>query len=163
MCTSDEECTAGTVCSVLFSDYATSTTAMCADYCNRDGDCSGAGSICVGMLSGGGYPGSCTHACDLVTNSGCPSGTACKPLEITVGTTVTPLTDCGADVGTGSQGAACSDDTGCRAGTFCANTGTSTECVSFCKVDVGTCPSMLTCYPFDTPMLFGSTEYGYCL
>jgi cysteine-rich repeat protein len=161
MCTSDDECMAGTVCSVLYSADGTGTTAMCGDYCNGPSDCTGAGSVCVGMLTGGGYPGSCSHACDLVTNAGCPSGTACKPLEIS--SLGLSLTDCSSDVGTGSAGAACADDLGCRAGTFCADPGTGLVCISFCKVATGVCPGGLTCYPWDTPITFGGTEYGYCM
>jgi cysteine-rich repeat protein len=165
LCTGDEECTAGTVCSVLYSEDAASTTAMCGDYCNGDSDCSGVGSICYPMLSSGDYPGSCTHACDLVTNAGCPSGTGCKALVMTLGTTEKPMTDCGADVGSGSQGSYCTDDSGCRAGTFCADTDGDTvgnQCFTFCKVASPACPSSLLCNSFDTPMYYGTTEYGYC-
>jgi cysteine-rich repeat protein len=164
ICTSDEECMAGTVCSGLYS-AAGLELAMCGDYCNGDSDCSGAGSVCMPMLSSGAYPGSCTHACDLVTNAGCPSGTACKALVMTLGTTEKPMTDCGADVGSGTQGSSCSDDSGCRAGYFCVDADGDTvqdQCIGFCKVATSVCPGGLTCNPWDDPIIFGTTEYGYC-
>ena len=160
LCTEDGDCMAGTVCAGLFSADALSTEAMCYDFCTAASDCTGVGSVCV-QLGTPSYPGYCSHACDIVTNAGCPAGTSCKPLELTA--TGTPLTDCTADAGSGAQGSYCIDDTGCRAGYFCADpSGYGSECIGFCRVSSGTCSTGLPCSSFTTPMVYGGVEYGYC-
>jgi hypothetical protein len=135
---------------------------MCYEFCSLRTDCSGAGSICV-PLGTPSVPGFCSRACDIVTNAGCPSGTSCKPLELTA--TGESLTDCTADSGSGTQGSYCSDDSGCRPGYFCADADGDTlsdTCIGFCRVSAGTCSGGLLCNPFTTPMIIGSAEFGYC-
>ncbi|MBI5500914.1 MAG: hypothetical protein HY907_11780 [Deltaproteobacteria bacterium] len=160
-CTADSECMAGTVCAGLFSADPASVVAMCFDYCTSASDCSGGGSICL-PLGSAALPGYCSHACDIMTNAGCPSGTSCRPLEII--STGEKLTDCTGGSGSGTQGAYCVDDTDCRPGFWCADTSGlgDTECIAFCRVSSGICSGGLSCNPFDTPMTFGGVEYGYC-
>jgi len=161
-CTADTDCRAGTVCSQLVGVGSTGT-AMCYDFCNSQSDCSGAGSLCV-QLSTAPTPGTCSHSCNPMTNSGCPSGTACKPFSLT--STGDSLTDCGADVGSGGHGAYCADDTGCRAGTICMDADGDTygdTCLSICNNVGGMCSSTGTdCVGFTTPFIVGGTEYGVC-
>jgi cysteine-rich repeat protein len=161
LCTADTECMAETICGGLYSGAGVEQ-AMCFDICTGASDCSGAGSVCVPLVSDEDYPGICSHSCDLVTNRGCPSGTACKPLEIRA--TGQSLTDCGADVGYGGPGSSCSDDTGCEAGTFCADTDgdtTGNECIQLCHYPSGSC-EIGTCNAFDPPISYDGDEYGYC-
>jgi hypothetical protein len=142
---------------------------MCADFCNSSADCTGAGSICMSateLISG---PGMCSHSCNPITNSGCPSGTSCQILILS--STYENLTECTADVGSGAAHAACSTGADCRAGTFCADTngdGLGEECIQWCQYPGGTCTGGDICYEFTdslgdpAPLIFGGTEYGYC-
>jgi len=166
LCEADTDCRSETVCSQLLTDYPeTTTTAMCYDFCMDGGDCDPTnGSLCIPLASAAGAPGTCSHACNLITNSGCPSGSACKPLTLTA--SGDQLTDCGGDVGSGAHGAPCIDDADCRAGTVCMETdGDSVPdtCLRLCDNVDGACSGGLgTCYGWTTPFVINGVEYGVC-
>jgi cysteine-rich repeat protein len=160
-CTAETDCTAGTGCFVLFSESTTSTEAMCYRYCASASDCTGVGSLCVPLLTTASYPGYCSHSCNIISNSGCPSGTKCMPLVLSA--TSQLLTDCSADAGYGSAGSYCTVEADCGIGTFCGAESGVNECIAYCtNPPYGSCSGGYTCNSFTEPFILGGTEYGYC-
>lgn len=168
MCTTDGECAAGTICLPLFT-LAGATDRMCADFCNVEGDCPDPGSICVSLTELVTGTGTCSHSCSPITNTGCPSGTACQVM--TLNSTHQNLTDCTADVGSAPPHSVCSSGTECRLGTFCADTngdGLGEECIQWCLYPGGACAGGDTCRQFTDasltplPLIIDGTEYGFC-
>jgi hypothetical protein len=157
-CTGAAGCRAGDLCIDI---DPVGTTSVCSHFCSSDTGC--AGGLCIVTLddgSGGTLPGVtlCTHVCDPVTQTGCPTGAFCGIYQETAGA-MRILTDCSAPAGTGGQGASCFDDTDCRAGFACI-TG---SCLHWCRYPAGTgCTGGYTCYPFTTPLIVGGQQYGVC-
>ena len=162
-CTVGSDCRAGFEC---LNYSATGSAAACARYCATDADC-GSGSLCLQELSdgaGGSLPGAtlCTTRCDPVASTGCPTGSACTFFQESAGA-MRIFAECAGPVGSGGQGAICTDDTDCRAGFACIDTGFGTECVHWCNYDTGAgCSGLTFCTPFPTPVIYNGFEYGVC-
>lgn len=156
-CTAEDECSAGTSCFALFTEAPTATVGMCFQFCAAQTDCSGAGAYCLPLVSTASFPGACTHACNLLTGSGCPSGTKCNIYGLEGSDDL--FTDCTSDVGTGAAGSYCTGEADCRSGTFCATS--IGECVAYCTSPGSACSGGL-CNSFDPPAYVGTTEFGYC-
>jgi hypothetical protein len=150
-------CKAGMLC------VAIGTFGTCKRYCNTDAECSaGPGSIC--LLQIGSYEQKwCTDNCDPVSGAGCPSSGKCE-----LGQSEDPpmpyFTVC-TPSGAGQQGSPCTDFTDCAAGLSClTNPNTMTDqCLTWCQVSQGLCPTNTACTPFQTPATVGSIEYGVCI
>jgi len=144
------ECMSGTSC-VAYSGWPSGLN-TCMQYCNAHADCSklGVGSLC-GI--GSGYFYACTISCDLVAQTGCPTGTQCSLFNFNylAGTGCTAI-------GTLKQGQACSAHFDCGPTLGCINS----TCQPICIVGGAvTCPAKTSC--FDTGLAWGSTHYGFCL
>jgi hypothetical protein len=164
LCSSATSCSAGNIC----LNVAQSGTAVnvCTRHCNFDSDCA-AGALCVYELDDGtgmAVPGvnMCSHVCDPVTQTGCPSGSFCEIFRESMGAMRT-FTDCTAPAGTGGHGAACIDASDCRAGYACVDPGTGDQCLHWCDVPTGSgCSGLTTCTGFTTPIIVGGREIGVC-
>jgi hypothetical protein len=158
-------CAAGNLCVGVST---TTTTAACEHFCNSDADCTGAGALCLLTLddgTGASIPGVtlCSLSCNLATNTGCPSGSACRLYSESAGAGRS-LTHCAGPAGTGTEGALCTTDAECIAGYTCADTGYGNECTQWCNYTTGTgCALGYTCAPFSVAVVIGSTEYGVCI
>lgn len=156
-CTVESDCSAGTACFALFTEAPTATLGMCFQFCAAQTDCSGAGSYCLPLITTASFPGACTHACNLLTGVGCPTGTKCNVYGLEGSDDL--FTDCTSDVGSGAAGSYCAGEADCRSGTFCATS--LGECIAYCT-GPGTACSGGICNSFDPPTYIGTTEYGYC-
>lgn len=164
-CTNNSSCSATNMC----LNVSTGTTAVnvCTHMCTTDGECGGG--LCILQLDDGtGAPVTgfslCTHTCNAITQTGCPTGSECEIFQESTGA-MRAFTDCTAPVGTGGNGASCVDDTGCRAGYLCIDPtgGTSPTCHKWCGYPSSTgCPGGQTCYEFTTPIVINSIDYGVC-
>lgn len=159
-------CSAGNLCVGVST---TGTVGACEHFCNTDADCTGAGALCLLTLddgTGAAIPGVtlCSLSCNLITNSGCPSGSACRIFS-EVGGAGRDLTHCDGPVGFGTTASLCTTDADCAAGYRCVNpTGGGNECARWCDYTTGTgCGGGYTCTPFATPVVFGTREYGVCI
>ena len=125
---------------------------ICDVFCATDSDCSG-GAICALQLSdgsGGAIAGVtlCTNACDLSTNSGCPSGTACQLSQEQTGS-MSYFTFCDT-AGSLTAGETCDETTTFCAPTYgCFNTGSGMSCAQYCYV--GTSNACATCQALEDP------------
>jgi hypothetical protein len=148
-CLSSGACIAGTTC-VAYAEWPSGLN-TCMQYCYAHADCSklGVGSLCA---IGTDHFTACTIACDIVAQTGCPTGTQCSLFNFNkvAGTACTAI-------GTQKQGAACNAHFDCVPTLGCINS----TCQPICIVGVDTCPAKTTC--FDTGMAWGSTHYGFCL
>lgn len=164
-CMDDAECAAGYLCLATNPD---GTMGACFPYCNADTDCTGNGSICVELATADGpIPNAavCTYACDLVTNSGCPTGHGCDLYGMDRdedGNIDVDFTDCNSMVGAGTQGAYCTDESGCAPGYSCYTT--ELICLGYCfdPGGISSCPSSTECIGFETPAYIGGREVGVC-
>lgn len=165
ICTTEASCGPATQCLPLFTE-ASSGESMCYDYCNSETECPTDKSACFSMYVGETYPKVCSHACDPLTGSGCPSGTKCGLF----GLTSPPInfTDCQADAGSVSAGGYCTAETDCGPGTFCATS--LTTCLAICQYPTGPeCSGFETCTQFvdstsglPVTILLDGISYGYC-
>jgi hypothetical protein len=138
---------------------------ICHGVCATDADCSGAGALCLGGITGSSDK-TCTVDCDPATQTGCASGAACTFFTERAGA-MRRLTDCTAPLGTGGQNASCADDTDCQKGFTCINTGTTAapilQCLHWCRKPAGSeCGFGVSCRSFGTPLIWQGTEYGVC-
>ena len=164
-CTTNSNCTATNMC----LNVSTGTTAVnvCTHMCTTDGEC--AGGLCILQLNDGtgmAVPGFslCTHTCNAVTQTGCPTGSECDLFQERMGA-MRPFTDCTAPIGTGGNGATCTGDGDCRAGFLCIApmAGSPTTCHRWCAYPSSTvCPAGQTCYQFTTPIVVNTIDYGVC-
>jgi hypothetical protein len=164
ICTSESSCGPATQCLPLYTE-ATSGESMCYDYCNSESDCPTDKSACFSFYTSETYPQICSHACDPLTGSGCPTGTKCGLF----GLTSPPInfTDCQADAGSTPAGGYCTAETDCGPGTFCATS--LTTCLAICQYPSGPECSMLeTCTQFvdsggsPVSIVLDGISYGYC-
>lgn len=163
-CAAVNSCAPGLAC-LNISRSATAVN-QCMRFCASDGDCSGAGSICLYTLddgAGGTVPGVrvCSRSCDPITSSGCTSAAACRIYRESGGA-MRFLTDCAAPVGAGGQYSPCVDETSCQRGFACLDVGFGNECLRWCRVGAGGCSFGETCYGFTTPITIGGVQYGVC-
>ncbi len=158
-CTLDTECMVGTDCFFLPSESGAGTTRMCYRYCAGPSDCPEAGSYCLQLFETRLYPGACTHACDPISNIGCPSSAKCAIYQHSV--TEVIFTDCSSDRGAGGPGSLCFEQSDCGIGTFCATS--ISECIQRCRnPPTGSCSLGRSCNRSDPPIVIGGVEYGYC-
>ncbi|MBW2262235.1 MAG: hypothetical protein JRG91_09705 [Deltaproteobacteria bacterium] len=164
LCTSEAGCAIGTQCIELFGE-STSPESMCYAFCNSETDCPTDASVCLSFFTTETYPKVCSHACNPISNSGCPSGTKCQLLTLT--TSGTDLTDCTADMGYVSAGGYCAAEEDCSAGTFCAVS--INECIAMCTYSSGPeCTGFEICnlfqdeYGTDVMITLDGVSYGYC-
>jgi hypothetical protein len=129
-CQSATACEAGSIC----------VDGVCDNFCASDSDCTGGG-ICALQLSngsGGAISGVllCSNTCDLSTNSGCPTGTACQISQEQSGQ-MRFFTFCDT-AGTATAGATCDGVTTFCAPTYgCFNNGSGETCAQYCYVGAG--------------------------
>ncbi|HUH04729.1 MAG TPA: hypothetical protein VML75_22185 [Kofleriaceae bacterium] len=170
-CSAPESCAAGYVC--------LGTPGHCRRWCAGDGDCTGAGALCLLQVtySGGDVPGAvtCSKSCDPV---GTVNPTGCPPSDATTrwgchifaddpdGTFGNGderfLTDCTtAPLTGGGDGVACTSNSNCAPGYDCINVGTN-QCKQTCIYGGGVC-AVGTCVRFAEPRpVIGGVEYGVC-
>lgn len=163
-CTTASSCQPGLIC--LNVSRTTAPVNQCNRFCETDADCVGQGSLCAYTLNdgaGGSIPGVrvCSRACDPVTSAGCASDAVCHVFRETP-SAGRYLTDCAGPAGFGWEHEFCVDNTDCDRGFFCATA--YNECLAYCDRAFGSldCPFGDTCYAFATPLIVGTTEYGYC-
>lgn len=146
------DCSAGTTC-ISYADWPDGLT-TCFQYCNTDADCFklGLGAFCK---VGTGYFMACTIPCDLVAQTGCPSGSQCSPFNFgtSAGTMCT-------GIGGQKLGEACGVHFDCGPGMACVGAICQTICI---LGGADTCPVNTTCT--DTSLVIaGSTKHiGACL
>lgn len=161
-CSGVSDCRMGLAC-VNFSASTTMPGNMCARMCSTDADCE-SGALCLHTISdgaGGSVPGLelCTRNCTPAPHSGCAPGLACGLFQESGGMRRV-FTDCSGPVGTGRQGATCTDDTDCAAGYGCFTTvGTRRECLQWCRVASPSCPFGTTCIGV---AIVRGVEWGAC-
>ncbi len=162
-CTLDSECAAGLICVELPSDEGRSAGA-CYPFCDSELDCPGDASVCWEAFTGT-TDSICSLGCNLVTSTGCPSGSKCNLYELTG--SGTDLTDCTSDSGTGGTGSFCTLESHCGPGHFCSGTPYN-ECIPYCTLTpFDSC--FLGCTEFvdggtglPVTIAFDGATYGYC-
>jgi hypothetical protein len=169
-CAASEDCAAGYVC--------IGQPSSCMKFCNSDSQCGSAndGSLCIINIidanmanvppgcSGTTCAKICTQACDLSTQTGCPSAFGCNLYQESAGQ-MRLVTSCDGTLGAGGQGATCTANTDCKKGFGCFNTGMVSKCFHYCNVTANTgCAGITgtTCTGLGTPVVFGGVEYGAC-
>lgn len=177
-CTAPETCAAGYVC--------LGSPGHCRRWCAGDGDCTGAGSLClleVTYTGGNTVPGAvtCSKACDpvgTVNPTGCPPSDAnsrwgchifADDPDGTFGNGDERfLTDCTTAPATGGgDGVTCTSNSNCAPGYDCialtTNGVTTNQCKQSCAYLGGVCATG-TCSRFNEPRpVIGGVEYGVCI
>jgi hypothetical protein len=154
-CTGSDECVTGTRC------VDVGGLARCMRDCTDDGDCVGPGSECAVSV---GDARVCSGSCHPVAQTGCPTGSTCNVSREAPGSS-SFMTLCMAPVGTGGQGAACTELSDCARGTVCVDTGAAgLRCLSWCDRATGDgCAGGTSCGGFVEPVRIDGREYGLCL
>ena len=165
-CSTATDCSAGTMC--LNAGDSTTVFNICTRHCATDSDCA-TDSLCVYELNDGTgtpIPGVrlCSHACDIVRQTGCTAGTYCVGYRESTGA-MRRFTDCSTPEGSGGRGATCVTNTDCQGGYACVDTGgTSDQCLHLCETATGVgCISGESCSSFSTPYILNGDEIGACL
>lgn len=144
-CDASEPCPDGLVCD----------QGVCLAPCDATGCCPSEG---VGCIEGT-EPGTsvCTEGCALVGDTRCAAGLGCRFLRQESTTEV--LTFCGSVDDTRADGDPCTRTSECPRGGTCVAAG---YCVTFCRVEPGSCGEGRTCLQFVPHARIGAFEYGYC-
>jgi len=154
-CDSSADCIAGTSCSQM-SDWPASLT-VCFQFCNVDSDCSalGRGAFCRLSASSGGQLlySLCTLACDVLAQTGCPTGTQCSVYNF--GTLAG--TNCTAP-GTLRLGDTCAVHFDCGPSMLCVSSTCRQACIAG---DSSTCQGATSCTGLG--LISEDIEYGACL
>jgi hypothetical protein len=163
-CTDDTQCAAGFLCVGLFTTEG-ATERACYPFCLDESHCSGDASICFEAFTGV-TDRICSLGCNLLTGSGCPSGSKCTLLTLT--TTGQNFTDCTADAGSGYMGSICTLESQCGAGTFCGHESGVDECIGYCSITpsdsctCGMCQQFTDSVGTPVTIIFDGISYGYC-
>lgn len=159
-CTGLYSCAPGSLCTLV-----SSSKSICTAYCDSDAQCGGG--LCLIQLNDPQSPGDvlagvtlCSDDCDPVTGTGCPAGLGlgCNLGQQADGA-MTVFTICGGS-GNGAQGATCTDNEDCAAGSGCFG---ANGCLKYCKPGSPVCPAGTTCLSFDPQLFYKGVEYGACL
>lgn len=156
----DNDCVAGYRC----VDNHEGGPRICHQYCETDDDCLGPGSLCIVGFGSPDYR-VCTHNCDPISDVGCAETDMKCDIFRETDPPNRSLTQC-AGSGSLGQGQECATTSDCAPGYSCFGiTGQTGEwCMKWCDVNAATsgCPAGTTCYPFSSPIIIGSIEYGAC-
>lgn len=156
-CTTFDSCAAGLYCSALPTGER-----QCTPLCQVDGDCPGAGAVCIRDTAAGGVQ-ACSFNCDLRTQAGCPAMAYCSPLNGDSGI----VTDCRGPAGDGGRGASCTSNASCQRGFTCAreSAGAPLTCRQWCRAgrDSDCDRSSDECITGSPEIRVGSQEYGICV
>jgi hypothetical protein len=153
-CALESECAAGLTCQ----------GGRCLAYCRGDGDCDGAGALCVvpaifGSVLADGIR-ACTPDCDPLTSARCPAALGCQLVKEPIGTRF--HTDCTA-AGTGTQLATCAANADCAPGYVCQSSDGSLVCLRRCVIGSACDVPDAVCTAQTGRPTIGGTEYGVCL
>lgn len=156
-CTTFNSCAAGLYCAALPTGER-----QCTPLCQVDGDCPGAGAVCVRDTTDGSVQ-ACSFDCDLRTQAGCPAMAYCSPLNGPDGI----VTDCRGPAGGGGRGASCTTNASCQRGFTCAreSAGAPLTCRQWCRAgrDSDCDRSSDDCITGSPEIRVGSQEYGICV
>lgn len=156
-CTTFDSCAAGLYCAALPTGER-----QCTPLCQVDGDCPGAGAVCIRDTAAGGVQ-ACSFNCDLRTQAGCPAMAYCSPLNGDSGI----VTDCRGPAGGGGRGASCTSNASCQRGFTCAreSAGAPLTCRQWCRAgrDSDCDRSSDDCITGSPEIRVGSQEYGICV
>jgi hypothetical protein len=161
-CTADSDCAAGLICLLMFTQESASEGA-CYPFCNSETECPGDAAVCWEAFTGS-TDKVCTLGCNLITSSGCPSGSKCMHLSIPTGQ---DITDCSADAGSGTLGSYCTLESQCGPGYFCGAASSVFECIGYCTL-LPTDSCIYGCQQFvdgsglPADIVFDGYSYGYC-
>ncbi len=165
-CTASTDCVVGAMC--LARDNA-ATVGQCLAFCDdaTQANCTGTTSYCYELVDGSSVPiagaAICTMTC-LPENPtvGCPAGFSCSVYSHP--STTDSFTDCHADVGTGTLGAACDATAGpyCAAGYGCFGDGTSSSCYQWCTASSSCSSGTCDTGAFTDPLFLNGVSYGIC-
>lgn len=149
-CMNPSDCAAGLVCNATNLGPR-----QCGRYCDRDDVCRnvGVGSFCRPLASDPTL-GACTTSCDVINQTGCPSGSACD-----IGSPPNPAvsgTLC-RGVGMGGQGQSCGALTDCQVGFTCTG-----RCERICNTARPMCPAGTTCTELTPSVTIGIVHIGSC-
>lgn len=160
-CSGLYSCVAGELCV-----QTSAAVSLCSTYCDKDAQCGGG--LCLITLTDPNNPNGtiagvtlCTDDCSPITGVGCPSG-----LNLGCGIYQEPdgqmriFTLCHG-TGAAGQGAACTKDADCGAGSGCFTVGMANQCLKYCNVGSPNCPAGTTCN--DVGIAYKGIEYGACL
>jgi hypothetical protein len=158
--TADSTCRRVTDCAAGFTcvEEAGNRTS-CDRLCEIDTDC-GVGARCVNELVGTGgvtLPEKiCSNSCNILAQSGCPTGFGCVGIE----DGANDFTDC-AVMGDVPDGALCDDSADCLGGSLCVSSGGIGRCHEFCNRGADDC-TFGTCSAFAVPLQIGGVNFGFC-
>jgi hypothetical protein len=150
-----------------FCAGASSTKAICTEYCDDDAQCGQA--ICViGLVDEqqNPVPGVtfCSDDCNPINNVGCPSGLTCLLGQEEDGQMRT-FGICRGH-GNGAQGTACTDNEDCAAGSACFtlnDPNMSKKCLAYCNTSSPSCPSGSSCTAFNPQFVYKNITFGACI
>ena len=158
-CSATNDCSEGGIC-------LGQTIGSCFEFCTNDGDCTGPGGLCLLKLNdgvGGTVPNvtMCSQNCNPASATSCNvTGLGCQIATDTA--TNKTFTSCVA-AGAGGDTAPCPNGTAdCKSSFGCFTVGASDQCLQWCKVASGGCPSGLSCLSLNPALLISTTEYGVC-
>src|SRR5262249_50720708 len=138
LCTSDMQCGVGFTCT-----KAGATKSSCRKFCSADSQC-GSGSRCAfGLTNAHGQSLNvkvCSNACNILAQTGCPSGLGCLGLESSGG----DFTDCRQMDGK-LDGDPCATQTECLPGSACVSSGGALSCASYCDTASSVCSNGQSC------------------
>lgn len=165
MGTSNSHCSASSACATGYTCVDNfDGQAVCSRFCEVDSDCLGTGSRCViGLADDTGFPLNidvCSNACDPYSQTGCPSGMGCTPVNTVAG----DYTDCSYQRGIAFTGEACTTNGDCLSGDMCTSfSGQPKTCREICIVGNESSCTEGTCTGFGDPLTIGTVTYGACV
>ncbi|MDX2089298.1 MAG: DUF4215 domain-containing protein [Kofleriaceae bacterium] len=161
--TSDHRCSTATACAAGYTCVSAAgddTVSWCNKLCNVDADCGTDAKCAIGLADYNGDPLNvmvCSNACDVLTQTGCPTGTACFPRDRTGG----DVTTC-AGHGTTPHHQICTSTEDCLPGAACVGSNGTGTCRPYCDLDNPHCGVGETCVGFVNTLLVNGISYGSC-